>query len=114
MVDLKIVPEQKFVLVLTETSIIHVTHNKQVAKFKILCSFEIGDFDNIFIKKDNNTYNTPIELEVILKSTGLSTIRGIIHSEVRGTYLHGIVLPLIDVNTLIRNQVKEEEKNNIK
>ena len=34
--------------------------------------------------------------------------------EVKGTYLQGAVLPLIDVNTLVREQRKLAEQKNMK
>jgi hypothetical protein len=39
-------------------------------------------------------------------------MRGIIVSEISGTYLQGAILPLIDMNTLVRSQRKEAEEKN--
>ena len=114
LIDLKVAPEQKTAFVITESGIIWAKEMKEVAKFRILCAFELPDFDSVFTKIDNNKYDTPVDLEIILKSAGLSTIRGIIAMEVKGTYLQGAVLPLIDVNTLVREQRKLAEQNKMK
>ncbi|MEO6611491.1 MAG: hypothetical protein ABIT05_05140 [Chitinophagaceae bacterium] len=110
LIDLKAAPDQKRAIVLTEASIIRLNGMKELAKFKILCVFEVDNFDILFTEKTDQgvkKYESPVELEVILKSAGLSTIRGIIASEVKGTYLQGAVLPFVDVNTLVRDKRKE-------
>ncbi len=114
LVDLKVVPEHKTAAAIASTSILLQKDNKELANFKIYCVFEFPDFDTIFTKMEDNKYDTPVELEIILKSTGLSTIRGIIASEVKGTYLQGAVLPLIDMNALVRNQRKKTEEEKVR
>lgn len=46
----------------------------------------------------------------MLKGVGHSTMRGKIFSEVRGTYLHAAVFPLIDIATLVNEQRKNKDK----
>lgn len=84
-------------------------NNFQLAFFKTALVFEIFEFDEIFKNVGEDKYDIPVGLEILLKSAGISTTRGIIYSEVRGTYLHGAVLPLIDMATLIKAQYKIKE-----
>jgi len=108
LVDLRVHPERKIAAVITDTTILKVLDKEQVAFFKILCAFELPDFDQIFKKVDENKYDTPVELEILLKSTGLSTMRGIIYSELRGTYLQNAILPLIDIASLVKKNKKSK------
>jgi len=108
-VDLKIGPEEKVGIVLTDVTIVSEVNEvkKEVGKFKTVMGFELPDFHKIIKRIDDNIYDVPVELEIILKSAGISTIRGVIFSELRGTYLQSIVLPLIDIATLIQKQRAE-------
>lgn len=105
LVDMKLALQQKAVAIVTNTGITHIRSGKEVATFKIVCFFELPDFDTV-IEKVEDMYTVPIELEILLKSLGLSTMRGIMISEVMGTYLQGTIFPLIDMNKLIRDQRK--------
>ena len=114
LVDIKLDPPNKNAGVLTTVDILYIKESGEknnAANFKILCVFELPDFDAVFTKTDNNKYDIPIDMEILLKSAGLSTIRGIIYSEVRGTYLHAAILPLIDINELVRDQHVQKEQN---
>jgi len=118
LVDVKIGPSEKVALAVTDVTVIEAVTNIQLAKFKTICVFEFPEnFDVYFTKNEENKYDMPVELEIILKSAGLSTTRGIIFSELRGTYLHGAILPLIDIASLImesrkKKEIKDEQENN--
>lgn len=65
------------------------------AQFTIACLFEINDFENVITLNESNLYVVPEALDLTLRGTALSTSRGIIFSEVRGTYLHNAIMPLV-------------------
>lgn len=116
-IDLKLSTEKKAALVITDISLQDKRNNNEdLASFKLFCVFTIADFENIFIKVNEKRYQTPLDLEIILKSAGLSTMRGIIYSELRGTYLQNVTLPLIDIAAIIKtNREKNiESKNELK
>jgi hypothetical protein len=106
--DLRVDPEKKIAASISMSNIVLVSNNTEVANFKIICVFELPDFENVFSKVSDTKYDTPIELEIILKSASVSTLRGVIASEVKGTYLQGTVLPLIDMDSLVRSQRQQE------
>ena len=112
-VDMKVFPKQKTAGVETIVKIYLAKDMKEVGTFKTLCGFELPDFNNVFTKITDNKYDTPMELEIILKSSSLSTSRGVVAAECKGTYLQGAVLPLIDMNALIRNQRKQQSIDTI-
>ena len=67
------------------------------------------NFDDYFTKNEKeNKYEVPEELEIVLKSAGISTSRGIIFSELEGTYLQGIILPLVDIASLVKKNIKKK------
>jgi len=112
-VDIKVDVEKKMAVVISEISINEITHGTKLANFKTACLFEVADFEKIFVKAGENTFDIPVDLEIILKSAGISTTRGVIFSELRGTYLHGAILPLIDIATPVRIAHEQKGKLNI-
>ncbi len=95
---------QKIAFANTEIVIINADSQDKVAFFKTLCIFEIQEFEKIFIKNSEGVFDMPEDLEILLKSIGISTTRGIIYSEVRGTFLHGAIMPLVDIPAIVMAQ----------
>jgi hypothetical protein len=102
LVDIKLDVNRKIAIVVSDFGINEVTQNLILGSFKILCLFEFPEFEKVFKKVGDNLYDVPMDIEILLKSTAVATSRGIIFSELRGTYLHSAILPLIDVITPIR------------
>ena len=53
------------------------------------------------------TFELPDGLADILNSVALSTARGIMFSEFKGTLLHHAFLPIVDVKSLNREEIKK-------
>ena len=68
--------------------------------------FQITPFDTI-IGKDNVGYKVPDTLILNLFNIVAGTIRGILYEKLKGTVLQNEVLPLIDVNKLIKSRQTE-------
>ncbi len=62
--------------------------------------YVVENLKDILIKNDNNTYSIPVNLETLLKTISISTMRGIMYSEFRGTTLHRAILPIITADSL--------------
>lgn len=69
----------------------------------IICAFgyHIAELSSLKDEIDQNKYNIPPELDNMVKQISISTMRGIIFSEFRGTHLHRAILPIIFVDTLV-------------
>ena len=69
---------------------------------KILIGFGyiVENLKDTFEKNEKNLYVIPQDFENLLKAISISTTRGIMYSEFRGTYLHTAVLPIIFPDTL--------------
>jgi hypothetical protein len=72
----------------------------------IVVVFQINDFDITFQPNEKNEYIIPNELENVLKSVSVSTTRGVLYSEFRGTPLHRAVLPIIMLDSFKPSQDK--------
>lgn len=69
-----------------------------IASFQAGIGVEILNFNDVIIP-DNTTSDglivLPKEFETVLRTIAISTMRGIMFSELRGTYLHSAILPII-------------------
>lgn len=74
--------------------------------FTFACFFEIIDFEKTIISNSEGLYVIPDVLELYLKSAAISTTRGIVWSELKGSYLHFAIMPVIDVRTLVPQKEK--------
>jgi len=111
-IDLRVVAQQKIAIVKTDITITDIDRDlRQLAAFKMACIFQLPDFETIFTKQEENKYDMPVDLEIILKSASLSSVRGIIFYELRGTYMQGAILPLVDLATLIKSDREKIAKS---
>jgi hypothetical protein len=69
---------------------------------KMFCGFgyNIDSFAS-FDKDETGNYIIPQELDNMLKMISISTMRGLLFSEFRGTQLHSAILPIIIADTLV-------------
>lgn len=94
-------------------SVVHVTISEtnkplKLAKVVTACLFEIEDFVNVIKKNDNDLYHIPDQLEALIRPVAISTVRGIIYSEFRGTYLNNAIMPIVFMDTFKVNKPTEE------
>jgi hypothetical protein len=59
------------------------------------CVFEIANFSD-FVDTVNNKINFPDDFLVTINAITISTARGVMFSQFRGTYLHNALLPILD------------------
>lgn len=70
-----------------------------LAKFLIAVGFQVLNPEVIFKDSPETKIVWPPEVENFFKSIAISTARGILFSELRGTPLHNAILPVIDMTT---------------
>jgi hypothetical protein len=87
------------VVVFVSIDLTKIGDTNPLAKFFIGIGFEILNPDAIFKEPKETSIVLPIEVENFFKSIAISTSRGIIYSELRGTTLHNAILPVIDMAT---------------
>lgn len=89
---------------LTNKIVVVLTHVKVVSKDEhpivygsvtTSCNFRVEEMED-YHDKTTEIVNFPEPVVVTLNSIAISTTRGIMYSEFRGTYLHGAILPMVD------------------
>ena len=79
-----------------------------IASISTGCGFEIDNFDEVILKQEDNRYFIPSEVDALLKSVSVSTARGVMFSEFRGTYLFNLILPVIIFQPPPIEQIEKE------
>lgn len=62
--------------------------------------FHVVDFSKVIKKDKNGKLAVPYDLQLMINTVAIGTGRGILFSNLRGTPLHGAVLPIIDPKEL--------------
>jgi hypothetical protein len=62
--------------------------------------FHIVDFSKVIKKDKTGKLVVPYDLQLMINTVAIGTGRGILFSNLRGTVLHGAVLPIIDPKDL--------------
>ena len=65
------------------------------ASIKVSCVFELQEVTP-FVSDETGEVELANRLIVSINSVAISTVRGILFSELKGTFLHGVNLPLVD------------------
>lgn len=95
--------------ILAENNVIAVVitidmHNDQkemkLGSLMVSCIFEIPDLKE-FIDAKSNMPELPENFLTIINSISLSTVRGVMFSQFRGTYLHSAILPVVDPKSFV-------------
>lgn len=94
-IDTKVYAPNKLVLCHVNIVIKEKESSDIVASFVVACFFEVIDFDKHIKLQENGLYQVPDTLESIIRPVSLSTVRGVIYSELRGTFLQNTILPVL-------------------
>ncbi len=93
-IEHKLNTSAKTVMVSPCVKILSEDKSAQLGSIKIACFFYIENLSDF--QTDENEVNLPEQVVVTLNSVSLSTLRGVMFSEFRGTQLHNAILPIID------------------
>ncbi|MEJ7739912.1 MAG: hypothetical protein WKF97_20995 [Chitinophagaceae bacterium] len=83
-----------------------------LASFIIACLFRVSDFKKYIILNENKVYDVPRNLTAIIHPVSISTARGVIFSELRGTYLNNAIMPVVymkDFKEELQNESQPKE-----
>jgi preprotein translocase subunit SecB len=98
----RISPENKLVIVVTTIEILHKDKETRLASITGSCTFEISNFDE-FNLEGSQEVSFPNNILVTFNSVSISTLRGLMFSQFKGTFLHNAILPIIDPTSLKKN-----------
>lgn len=101
----KINAENKLVIVITTVDVLHEDNETRLASLRASCIFEIANFED-FLIEGSQQVSIPDTIMVTLSSVSISTIRGIMYSQFKGTFLHSAILPIVDPKAFVKNNVE--------
>ena len=96
--------EKKLVFVITNITIMDKEKSNQVGYLETSCIFEVENFNDYLSSDNDNNVKFPDTFINEINSMAISTTRGIMFSEFKGTFLHKAVLPVFQTEQLQRNQ----------
>ena len=87
--------ENKLIIIASEIEIQHEDKKTIFGSVKVACVFFVANIDD-FINKEEELITLSNQVTTMLNSISLSTTRGVMFSQFRGTILHNAFLPIID------------------
>jgi len=95
--------KNKLVNVICTVSIADNDNSSELGLIKASCIFEVTNITD-FINNETKQVNFPEKVLITLNSITISTVRGIIFSQFKGTFLHNAYLPIIDPQSFTKNK----------
>ena len=92
--------DEKVIFVTNDIQILNEKRDFKLGSVKVNCVFEIANLDN-FVDSKLSTINLPDQFATILNSITISTARGIMFSQFKGTFLQHAYLPVIDSKSFV-------------
>lgn len=94
-VETKVLAEDKIVLIFVYVTISEQSSMSEASKLTMICVFELPEYENHILLQEDGSYFVPPNLDELLRTVSVSTARGILYSELRGTYLSNQIMPVV-------------------
>ncbi|MFO8235254.1 MAG: hypothetical protein R6U04_07615 [Bacteroidales bacterium] len=94
--------DKKLVFVITTVNILNKEKNVQLGTLQTSCIFEVDNINEL-IDDENNVRFPDIFLDEV-NAMAISTTRGIMYTEFKGTFLHKAVLPIFKMENLKKKE----------
>jgi hypothetical protein len=105
-VESKVAQDQGIVIMNVIVKIYDAKDSQIFAEFNIDCIFHIIDFEKHIKLNEQSLFVIPPNLEAIFKPVSISTVRGVIYSELRGTYLNTSIMPVVFMDQMVHESIK--------
>jgi hypothetical protein len=99
-IETNIDQNQKVVIVSTLVRITADDKITELGRVNCACVFSVQNFEEVIVAKDDHVFELANSFAEAINSIAISTTRGFMASELKGTILHYAFLPIIDVKTL--------------
>lgn len=93
--------EAEVIAVIASVDILAEKKHK-LAEIGINIFYKVENLKNFENRKDKKM-ELPADFLTAVNSVSISTLRGVVFSQLRGTYLHNALLPVIDPKNLLQN-----------
>lgn len=102
-IEHKIPADNNFIAVVVTVEIYNGQRETKLGSIMVSCVFEMPELKE-YIDPKNNTPKLPEEFLTTINSISISTVRGVMFSQFRGTFLHNAILPVIDPKSFVTKQ----------
>jgi hypothetical protein len=99
-IEHKIPTDSNFIAVVVTLQIYNGQREIKLGSIIVSCVFEIPELKE-YIDPKNNTPKLPDEFLTTINSISISTVRGVMFSQFRGTFLHNAILPVVDPKSFV-------------
>ena len=96
----KIISDNNLIAVALTVDINDEQKSNKLGSIMASCIFEIPEL-KIYIDKNSNLPKLPEPFLTTINSISISTVRGVMFSQFRGTFLHNAILPVIDPKSFV-------------
>lgn len=100
-IEVKIVNENSLVMAIVSVDILDNVNVDKYGSIKVNCIFWVENFAS-FLDSETNKVDFPKQFITSINSISISTIRGVMFDQFRGTFLHNAILPIIDPSFLAK------------
>lgn len=95
-IEHRINPDSRQIFVLTTVNVSDANEKGTLlGNVRTSCNFEIQNFNDFYDAEKKRAF-LPEAIQHVLNSIAISTTRGVMFSQFRGTFLHNAYLPVID------------------
>lgn len=94
-VEIKVQAPSKLVIAYVYVKILFEGNSESVADFTVACGFQIDEFAEYIKTNDAGIAIIPQHFDELIRPISISTARGVIYSDLRGTYLQNAIMPVI-------------------
>jgi hypothetical protein len=101
-IEHRIKPENKVLVAICNITIFSEKKERVYGHLRTSCIFEVEDLQDM-LKGKGKQFNPSDQFLSELNAIALSTTRGMMFSQFRGTFLHSAVLPIVDPEVLKAN-----------
>lgn len=95
-IESRIDEKNKFVFVIVKIEIKNDDLSITLGSLSVSCIYEITNFEEVILPNSKGILEIPQQLLEILNSISISTVRGVMFSTFKGTFLHNAILPITD------------------
>lgn len=99
-IEHKILADNNFIAVVVSIDINNDQRDIKLGSIMVSCIFEIPELKE-YIDPKNNVPKLSEEFLTTINSISISTVRGVMFSQFRGTFLHNAILPVVDPKSFV-------------
>lgn len=94
--------DKKLLIALTKVKIKGDSQTSEIGSLTCACIFSVANFEEVIAIRANGQVDLSPPFANTINSIAISTTRGVMFSELKGTFLHYAFLPVIDVKGLVK------------